>query len=162
MDEVPDFTDMSPKDRLRFWAMLSAKQAKARAEFARLSAEMEAIALHMGVEMIEVIDDTIRWTGRPTEVVLAERPDFDDGGFEYDDDTWPVNIEKDLLAKLRAAGVDLADLLLAHAEARNDREDDVLATVERLRTSDWVAVLTVGEAMLGIEATYVFSMDRGS
>ena len=34
MDEVPDFTVMSPKERLRFWAMISAKQARARAEFA--------------------------------------------------------------------------------------------------------------------------------
>jgi hypothetical protein len=167
MDQVPDFTSLPLGERLRFWANFGARAARQRGEVAKWTAEMEAGALQIGVELIGVHDDAIEWKGRPTEPVLAERPVFEDDDLLDDDDQdepgpWPVNVEKDLFERLRAANFDLDDLLATHAEVLHERGDHVLATVGRLTADESLAVLTVSDVLLEVKATFVFSMTRGA
>jgi hypothetical protein len=123
-----DFTKLTPKERLRFWADLGAKEAIARGELAKYRASMEAMALQIGAELLDVQDGRFCWTGKPTEVVIADRPEFEDldgdeaEAEEGNEETgaWPVNIEKDLLARMRAAKFDLEDALVEHESRFGD------------------------------------------
>ncbi len=173
MDESPDITKMPLKERLRFWANQGARAAKQRGEMAKWKAEMEAGALQVGVMLLGAHNDNFNWMGRPTEPVLAEKPVFEDDDLWDDDDQeeqddqgepgpWPVNIEIDLLARIRAANFDLDELLATHATTMHERGDHVLATVDRLSADEWMAVLTASDVLLGFEATYVFSLNRST
>ena len=128
LDHLPDFTSMPLEERLRFWANLGAKTARVRGNMAMSQAEMEAGAMEIGVMLLGVHGDTVEWKGRPLEPVLAERLVFeddelldddedqdDDDGDQHEPGPWPVNVEKDLFERLRAANFDLDELLATHA-----------------------------------------------
>lgn len=158
----PRLANLAPKDRLRFWAELGAKEAMARGELARHRAGMEAIALQIGAELLDVAHDKFCWTGGPIEVLMADRPEFEDEDLVDDDEDslWPVNVEKALLARMRGANFDLEDALSEHAEARHDRSDVLIATVGAVARTEWFAVFTAADPQLDIEATYVFALNR--
>ena len=71
---------------------------------------------------------------------------------------WPVNVEADPLARIRAAKVDLDEILADHAWKLEELGGFVVATIGQVRTGDDFAVVTVTEASLGVESTYVFAM----
>jgi hypothetical protein len=174
MDGTPDLAKLTPRERLRFWADLAAREATARGEWAKSCADIEAMTLRIGAELLDVVDGQFCWRGHATELVLAEQSelagdDLDNREAEADSreeaaepGPWPVNVETDLLARMRTAGEDLDAALREHARVRRERSDIVLATVHSLVGGASFAILTASDPQLGIQATYVFSPQRSS
>ena len=171
MGELPDLDAMNALERLRFLADLAAREGKAAAAFAVARADMKALALQMGSSLFGLHEDELVWKGRPTEFLLAEAssPDDDDDDFDdeeaedIDDDpeSWVVNVETDLLRRIRAQRFDLDELLDEHREERNEA-GLVVATLAQLPSDEWFAIMTAIDVATATQRTLVFSMNRSA
>ena len=103
--------------------------------------------------------DNLIWLGGKLEPLMVDIPTDDEDESE-DAEPWPVNVEADLLARIRAAKVDLDEILTDHAWKLEELGGFVVATIGKVRAGDDFAVVTVTEASLGVESTYVFAMQR--
>src|SRR3972149_5528649 len=160
MVDLPDISrldGMNSLEKIRFMADLGAKKAKVFAELAKAKAEMKGVALQFGVALLGLKDDQLVWKGNRLECLMAERPeievddefedeDEDEEDLEDDDDEsqedgpWPVNIEVDLLSRIRQENFGFDKLLHEHYRARMVDGEFVEATPGQLRSGEWFAV----------------------
>ena len=173
MDPLPDISCLDRMNRLekiRFLAEISAQGATARAEVAWCRAQVEAIALRLGVALMALENDQVVWRGKPMEWLLTEPPEIeDDDIFDDEDDEadaghqtdgpWPIHIEVDLLDRVRKEGFDLGELLDEHYQPR-EHDCLVKATVGLLKGDEWLAALTAVDMDALNQITYVFSLNR--
>lgn len=163
MERKPDLGQLSPRERLLFWIDLAAKEAETRGELAKQQADLEAAGLRIAAHLLDVENGQFRWRGPSTEILLAERPEFE--ADEADDHEaskrapWPVNVDKALLARMRSTGYDLEDALQEHARVGHTRNDVVFLTAHRM-SAGWFAILTAVDSHIPIEATHAFAPDR--
>jgi hypothetical protein len=61
---------------------------------------------------------------------------------------------------MRAVNFDFDGVLYEHAETRIERSETVTATVAAVAGTEWFAVFTAADPQLGVQATYVFTLNR--
>ena len=176
MDDLPDLSrldSMNALEKLRLLTEIAVREKKAAAALAATRAEMAGIALQMGALLFGLRNGELVWEGAPTECLMAERPASEDDEFEEDldeddededededSDLWSVNVEVDLLTRIRKQGFDLDDLLAQHHEEMDETGAMVVATPAQLPSGAWFAVLTALDATTATSRTYVFAMAR--
>jgi hypothetical protein len=172
MDDLPDLSrldSMSALEKLRLLTEIAVREKKAAAALAATRAEMAGIALQMGALLFGLRNGELVWEGAPTECLMAERPVSDDDEFDEDldededdedGDLWSVNVEVDLLTRIREQGFDLDDLLAQHHEEMDETGAMVVATPTQLPNGAWFAALTALDATTATSRTYVFAMAR--
>jgi hypothetical protein len=172
MDDLPDLSrldSMNALEKLRLLTEIAVREKKAAAALAATRAEMAGIALQMGALLFGLRNGDLVWEGAPTECLVAERPVSDDDEFDEDldededdedGDLWSVNVEVDLLTRIRDQGFDLDELLAQHHEEMDETGAMVVATPAQLPSGAWFAVLTALDATTATSRTYVFAMAR--
>jgi hypothetical protein len=167
MDDMdPDqLGTMNALEKLRFMASISAKQAKAKGDFAAAKAEVKAYALELGSLLFDLQDGELVWQGHAVECLMAERPATDD---DAEDDTsddgasglWPVNVEVELLARIRRHEFDLDEVLAEHIAEIEEDGGLLVATPAQLPGNEWFAVMTATDIDNEKARTFVFALDR--
>jgi hypothetical protein len=175
MDDLPDLSrldSMNALEKLRLLTEIVVREKKAAAALAATRAEMAGIAVQMGALLFGLRNGELAWEGAPTECLMAERPMSDDDEFDEDldeddeddddedSDLWSVNVEVDLLTRIREQGFDLDELLAQHHEEMEETGAVVVATPAQLPSGAWFAVLTALDATTATSRTYVFAMAR--
>ena len=71
-----------------------------------------------------------------------------------------MNVEVDLLTRIREQDFDLDELLAQHHEEMDETGAMVVTTPAQLLSGAWIAVLTSLDATTATSRTYVFAMAR--
>ncbi len=163
MDDLPDVSNLASlnaEQRLRLLADIAVREAKAAATIAAARAEMKIVAIQMGALLFRLRPAGLTWTGEATECLMAERPRPEGDSDDEHDESWPVHVENSLLARVRAAGFDLYEVLLEHGAELSETNAMVVATSACLPSGEWFAVFTMLDSTTGMSSTHVFTMAR--